>query len=139
MSPWTLHMLTWNEQYRKTYFDTSLYQLIFLVRFTEDADIKRDQSEDELLNAHHTIKERHVIAVLHFSHSMIFNNGHWSDYLCLLTYHLCFKHDRITQLCTGKHFSIPCPNINCKFGLRLWATWLCFYHWIYYSARHIYD
>jgi hypothetical protein len=70
-----------NETYKfnlQSYFDTSLYQLIFLVRFTEDADIKRDQSEDELLNAHHTIKEQHVIAVLHFSHSMIFNNGHWS-------------------------------------------------------------
>jgi hypothetical protein len=32
-----------------------LYQPMFLVRFTEDADIKQDQSEDELLNAHHTI------------------------------------------------------------------------------------
>jgi hypothetical protein len=28
---------------------------MFLIRFTEDADIKRDQSEDELLNAHHAI------------------------------------------------------------------------------------
>ena len=28
---------------------------MFLVRFTEDADIKRDKSEDELLNVHHTI------------------------------------------------------------------------------------
>jgi hypothetical protein len=28
---------------------------MFLVWFTGDADIKRDQSEDELLNAHHTI------------------------------------------------------------------------------------
>ena len=27
---------------------------MFLVRFTENADIKRDQSEDKLLNAHHT-------------------------------------------------------------------------------------
>ena len=26
---------------------------MFLARFTEDADIKRDQSEDELLNAHY--------------------------------------------------------------------------------------
>ena len=28
---------------------------MYLVRFAEDADIKRDQSEDELLNVHHTL------------------------------------------------------------------------------------
>ena len=39
----------------KTYFDTSLCQPMFFVKFTEEADIERDQSEDGLLNAHHTI------------------------------------------------------------------------------------
>ena len=33
---------------------------MFLVRFTEDVDIERDQSEDELLNAHHTIFESKI-------------------------------------------------------------------------------
>ena len=32
----------------------------FLFRFTEDAYIKRDQSEDELLNAHPTISESNI-------------------------------------------------------------------------------
>ena len=51
---------------------------MFLFIFTEDAYMKRDQSENELLNAHHTISESKIT----FRYTTtLFSDGIMSTYI----------------------------------------------------------
>ena len=49
---------------KKTTLDTSVHQSISWFRFTEDPDMTWEQSEDEILNAHPSIKFIHEIRKL---------------------------------------------------------------------------